>query len=467
MITRSVILLAVLLAVANGMVREAWFETKVDHFNPRNVDTFSMRYYSNDEHSYPKGPIFVIVGSNGPIETRYLSEGLFYDVAYLEGAFLFANEHRYFGHSLPVDDASTNNLDFLTIDQALADLAAFVHHIKHEVVRNPEAKVILMGYGYGGSLATWFHQQFPHLTNGVWVSSGTVEADFDLTGYMESLGETIGEFGGRGCYGTIFSGFRVAQNLIAMDRADVLNEQFNLCEALDTDDVMDSTAFLLGLQRAIEDEMMHLRNTQSTTDMCGIIDNEEDTIENSLLALGNWFAEEHQFETCVDLSFEAFMAPYMDTDFDDSDLQAGHRQRLYLQCTGTGFFATSDSFYQPFGDQIDSDFYVEVCRHAFGDWINEDLIRAQVFRTNVRFGGKQPEIDNAHFTHGDIDPMMVTGIVEDLNEEAEATVIPNTFHAPDLESIDYVYDSPELIAAKEHTRNLIDLWIFEDFDPIV
>lgn len=103
MITRSVLLLAGLLAVANGMVREHWLETLVDHFTPRNRDTFSMRYYSNDEHAYPKGPIFIVVGSNGPIETRYLSEGLFYDVAYLEGAYLFANEHRYFGHSLPVE----------------------------------------------------------------------------------------------------------------------------------------------------------------------------------------------------------------------------------------------------------------------------------------------------------------------------------------------------------------------------
>ncbi|XP_065079527.1 putative serine protease K12H4.7 [Ochlerotatus camptorhynchus] len=466
MITRAVVLLAGLLAVASGMVREAWFETSVDHFNPRNQDKFDMRYYSNDEHAYAKGPIFVIVGSNGPIETRYLSEGLFYDIAYLEGAYIFANEHRYFGHSLPVADATSEKMDFLTVDQALADLAAWIHHLKHDVVGNPDAKVILMGYGYGGSLATWFHQQFPHLTNGVWASSGPMEAEFDLAGYMESLGETIGEFGGRDCYGTIFSGFRVVQNMITLDRTDLLTELFDLCSAVDTDNRLDTTAFLLGLQRDIEDEIMHLRHTQSTTEMCEVIENTDDDIENSLLALSNWFLREHQFEECVDLGFNHFMAPYLETDFDADYLQKGYRQRLYLQCTATGFFATTESFYQPFGDQIDNDFYVEVCRHAFGDWINEEIIRNQVDRTNVRFGGKQPEVVNVHFTHGDIDPMMVTGIVEDLNKEAVATVVPNAFHAPDLESIDYMYDSPELIAAKETTRNLIDSWIFLDFDPI-
>ncbi|KAL1401720.1 hypothetical protein pipiens_006416 [Culex pipiens pipiens] len=444
MISRSsLVLLAGLVALANGMVREGWFETRVDHFSPRNMDTFSMRYYSNDEHAYAKGPIFVIVGSNGPIETRYLREGLFYDTAYLEGAYLFANEHRYFGHSLPVDDASTENLDFLTVDQALADLAAWIHHLRHEVVGNPQAKVILMGWGYGGSLATWFHTQFPHLSDGVWVSSGNNNADLDLPEYMESLGNTIGEFGGRDCYSTIFSSFLVAQNLIELDRSELLTEMFHLCDDLNTDNRWDTTAFLLGLQRDIEDEMMHLRNTMSTTYMCVNIQDPE--IGNSLYSLRNWFAREHQYEQCVNLGFEHYMAPLLETNFDDEDLQAGHRQRLYLQCTALGFFPTTDSIL----------------------WLPyRGIHHLGVFRTNARFGGRQPDIANVHFTHGDIDPMMLTGITSDLNDDAPATVIPNTFFAPDLESIDYENDSPELIEAKERTRTLIDIWIYQGFEPI-
>ncbi|XP_055605653.1 putative serine protease K12H4.7 [Uranotaenia lowii] len=466
MIKQVLVLLVCGLAVANAMVREGWLDVRVDHFTPRNQETFPMRYYANDEHAYARGPIFIIVGSAGPVDVRYLSHGLFYDIAYLEGAYLFANEMRYFGHSLPVEDASTNNLDFLTIDQAMADLVDFVNYVKFDVVRNPQAKVILLGYGIGGVVASHFRQQFPHLSTGAWISSGPVHADFEFNGYMESLGNTIREFGGSECYGTIFSGFGVAQNLITLDRSELLTEMFHLCDTLDVDDRFDAIAFLLGLQQNIEFEMLHRSQTSATTQMCDVI--EDDDFPNSLLALNNWFLAEHEYDTCVDLSFESYMAPLLETDFDHDALQSGLRQRLYLQCTSTGFFPTTDSRYQPFGDQIDSDFYVEVCRRAFGDWIDEDFIREQVDRTNRRFGGNTPITDRVHYTNGDIDPQHVAGILRDLDDDdmAVATLIANAFQAQDLESIDYEYDSPEMIEAKERTRTLIDIWIFEDAAPI-
>ncbi|XP_058824143.1 putative serine protease K12H4.7 [Topomyia yanbarensis] len=462
--SKALFMLAGLIAVASGVVRESWFETRVDHFNPRNRDTYSMRYYANDENAYRYGPIFVIVGTDSAINTRYLSEGLFFDIAYLEGAHMFANEHRYFGRSLPVSDATTENMDFLTIDQTLADLAEWIHYLKMDVVNNPNAKIVLLGYGHGGTLASYFHQKYPHLSNGVWVSSGPVEASLTIPSFMESLGDTIGTHGSRDCYNTIFSGFLVAQNLISLGQSDVLTELFHLCQPLNTDESLEVTAFLLGLQTDIQREILHLSNTASTTTMCEQMQN--DTIDNSLHALNTWFAREHQFEECVNLNFSTYLAPFMETSFDSDELQNGHRQRLYLQCTATGFFPTTESVYQPFGNQIDVNFYVEVCRRVFGDWINVDVIQNQINSTNVRYGGREPRINDAHFTHGSLDPMMAAGILQNVSDSAPATVTPNAFFAPDLESIDETLDSPELLESKKRTRDLIDIWIFKDFDPI-
>ncbi|XP_053690989.1 putative serine protease K12H4.7 [Sabethes cyaneus] len=466
MINWTAILLAVgLVAVASGEVREGRFFTRVDHFSPRNQETYPMRYYANDEHSYRYGPIFVVVGSDAPVDTRYLTQGLFYDLAYQEGAFLFANEHRFFGQSIPVTDASSENMQYLSIDQALADLAAWINYLREVVVDNPRAKIILMGYGHGGALAAYFRQQYPHLCNGAWISSGPVEADLAIPGFMQSLGDTIWSAGSSDCYNTIFSGFLVAQNLITLDRSDELTELFHLCEPLNTDDRWDSTAFLLGLQSDIQYEMLHLRNLSSTSEMCQQIEN--DTITNSLHALNTWFARVHQFEQCVNLNFASYMAPFLETDFNSAVLQDGHRQRLYLQCTATGFFPTTRSFYQPFGNQIDIEFYVEVCRQAFGDWITEDMIQTQITRTNVLYGGKRPKLTNVHYTHGTVDPQMAAGILEDVNNAAPASIVPDHFFAPDLRSIDAELDSPELLAVKERTRALIDIWIFEELEPIV
>ncbi|XP_049286081.1 thymus-specific serine protease-like [Anopheles funestus] len=450
--------------LAHGMLREAWFETRVDHFNSRNQDKFAMRYYINDEHAYARGPIFVVVGAAGPIQTRWITEGLFYDTAYLEGAYLFANELRYFGHSLPVENAETENLDFLNADQALADLAEWITYLRQTYVNNPNAKVILMGTAYGGALATWFRQKYPHLVSGVWVSSGAIEADFAFASYNVALGESIRQYGSDTCYSTIWSGFRVAQNMAHLGLADLLSTEFHLCEPLDTDNELEVRAFLLGLRDDIEFEMLHLRNTNSIREMCEDMDQQRDS---SLNALIDWFAREHQYEQCVHMNFDSYMERYVETDFNTASLQAGHRQRLYLQCTEEGFFpTTSESEDQPFGNMIGPDFFVQVCQRAFGEWLTEDVIFKQLRSTNTRFGGLEPAIERAHFTNGGVDPYRVGSPLEDLNPKTPATLIPHTFVAPDLESIDYEYDSEELIAAKERTRTLIDVWIFEDFEPI-
>uniref|UniRef100_A0A182JHD7 Uncharacterized protein n=1 Tax=Anopheles atroparvus TaxID=41427 RepID=A0A182JHD7_ANOAO len=453
----------VVLGSSQRMVREGWFETRVDHFNPRNQDTFAMRYYANDEFAYGRGPIFIVVGGANSVQTRWITEGLFYDTAYLEGAYLFANELRYFGYSLPVEDASSENMDFLNADQALADLAEWITYLKQNVVRNPSAKVILLGKAYGGALATWFRQKYPHLANGVWISSGAIEADFAFSGYNEALGESIRQYGSDACYSTIWSGFRVAQNMATLGLTELLSTEFHLCEPLDNDNEMDVRAFLLGLRDNIEFEMLHRRNTNAIREMCQELEDERDS---SLHALIDWFAREHQYEQCVDMNFDSYMAKYLETDFNAQALQAGHRQRLYLQCTEEGFFPTTESEEQPFGNLIDRSFFATVCQRAFGEWLTEDVIERQLRSTNTRFGGLNPAIERGHFTNGGVDPYRVGSLLEDLNEKTPATLIPGTFESPDLDSIDYEYDSEELIAAKERTRTLIDFWIFEDFEPI-
>lgn len=42
------------------------------------------------------------------------------------GALLMSLEHRYYGDSQPFADHSTDNLQYLTSEQALADIANFI-----------------------------------------------------------------------------------------------------------------------------------------------------------------------------------------------------------------------------------------------------------------------------------------------------------------------------------------------------
>ena len=53
----------------------------------------------------------------------------------------------------------------------MADLAVFITSLKEDFGR-PNAKIFLWGSGHGGTLAAYARQQYPHLVQGAWASSG-------------------------------------------------------------------------------------------------------------------------------------------------------------------------------------------------------------------------------------------------------------------------------------------------------
>lgn len=44
--------------------------------------------------------------------------------------------------------------------------------------------------------------------------------------------------------------------------------------------------------------------------------------------------------------------------------------------------------------------------------------------TNEKYGGLNPAVTNVYFTHGELDPWKPVGVLNDLAEDAPATVIP-------------------------------------------
>ena len=72
------------------------------------------------------------------------------------------------------------NLDYLNIRQALADIAYIIETVK-EIPSVPEnTKWIVLGGFYGGSLAAWARKKYPHLVDGAVASSPliTIESEY-------------------------------------------------------------------------------------------------------------------------------------------------------------------------------------------------------------------------------------------------------------------------------------------------
>ena len=83
-------------------------ETRLDHFDRENTNTFEQRYFLND--TFWKGnadsPVFLCVGGEGPpLDWKVLVSSVhcndMTELASQVGALMVALEHRYYGFSNP------------------------------------------------------------------------------------------------------------------------------------------------------------------------------------------------------------------------------------------------------------------------------------------------------------------------------------------------------------------------------
>lgn len=179
----------------------------LDHTgDPSKPQHWKQRYYIDD--TFWKGdnfPIFLYVGGEGPIGAP--SKELFmYELAEKHKALVVALEHRYYGVSQPTPDMSVASLRYLTSQQALADLGAFIDYLKGvkpmsgDTRSSPpldlkydakDSKVIVFGGSYPGNLAAWFKLKYPEHAVGSISSSAPVYAENDFQQYAQVVTNSL------------------------------------------------------------------------------------------------------------------------------------------------------------------------------------------------------------------------------------------------------------------------------------
>jgi serine protease 16 len=95
-------------------------------------------------------------------------------------------EHRYYGESQPFNNWKTENLKYLTVNNALADIAYFLTWINEDLIERyggEKRKTIVIGGSYPGALAAWFRYKYPHIADGALASSAVIWADEDMFSY--------------------------------------------------------------------------------------------------------------------------------------------------------------------------------------------------------------------------------------------------------------------------------------------
>lgn len=92
-------------------------------------------------------------------------------------------------------DLSTENLSFLSSEQALADLANFIVSMNEKYNFDMASiKWIAFGGSYPGSLAAWLREKYPHLVHGSVSSSGPLLAKADFREYYEVVTASLASY---------------------------------------------------------------------------------------------------------------------------------------------------------------------------------------------------------------------------------------------------------------------------------
>uniref|UniRef100_A0A8D2IVW7 Lysosomal Pro-X carboxypeptidase n=1 Tax=Varanus komodoensis TaxID=61221 RepID=A0A8D2IVW7_VARKO len=228
--------------------RTCYFDQKIDHFGFSEDRTFKQRYLIADQHwKHDVGSVLFYTGNEGDITWFANNTGLMWNAAEELDAILIFAEHRYYGESLPFGNKSftdAKHLNYLSSEQALADFAVLIQHLKSTIPGTQDTPVIAIGGSYGGMLAAWFRMKYPHIVIGALAASAPIWQFDDLVpcGTFYSIVTQDFKNSGDGCSESIRNSWAAIDRLSSSEQGlRWLSCAFHLCSPLKT--VVDAAIF--------------------------------------------------------------------------------------------------------------------------------------------------------------------------------------------------------------------------------
>lgn len=181
---------------------ERRIQVPVDHFQndtlyePHSNETFALRYWFDAQYYKPGGPVITLQSgeTSGVGRLPFLQKGIVSQLAQATNGVGVILEHRYYGESLPTKSFSTEDLRFLTTEQALADQAYFSQNIVFPGLEDVDltsksAPHIAYGGSYAGAFVAFLRLVYPDVIWGSISSSGVPKAIYDYWEYYAPVAE--------------------------------------------------------------------------------------------------------------------------------------------------------------------------------------------------------------------------------------------------------------------------------------
>nr|XP_022323280.1 lysosomal Pro-X carboxypeptidase-like [Crassostrea virginica] len=442
---------------SNYNYKTEYFTQKVDHFGFVNGDTYQQRYLIADQFwDSNGGPIFFYTGNEGDITLFCNNTGFMWDIAPEFKALLIFAEHRYYGTSIPYGSTAFKDptkMNYLTSEQALADYAVLIRHIKSVIPGTRDSKVIAFGGSYGGMLAAWFRMKYPNVVQGSLAASApiwTFREDAECDAFDRTVTETFRKSSSV-CVDNIKALWRTINTTASQAYGlSKLTEMFHLCRPLKSMDDVDA------LKGWIQSALVYL----------AMVDYPYPS--KFLAPLPAWPVK----ETCRPLS-----TPLSGDDLIRGSVKA---MNVYYNYTGsTPCFDIGDSNVPNLGisgwdyqsctemvapscstgktdmfEKSDWDFsaYTNGCLKNWKVKPNINWIETQYWGKNLSAAS------NIIFSNGLLDPWSSGGVLKSQSDSVVAIVIPNGAHHLDLRGSNKA-DPADVISARNLEKKYIASWI--------
>ncbi|PAV86026.1 hypothetical protein WR25_26512 [Diploscapter pachys] len=420
------------------------FTQKLDHFDPYSTATWNQKYYYNPKFYRGHGIVFLMIGGEGPESKKWTT---LETVQYLQwakeyGAAVFDLEHRFFGDSFPIPNMSTDTLQLLTTEQALADLANFIIAMNQQY-NFPNPRWVTFGGSYPGSLSAWFRAKYPHLTVGAVASSAPINLKLDY-------------------YGRFNLQPKFDKNTTKLDITNFFANLYNVFQGMTqyTYDGRDSLSMNTTTLRV----MCNIMTDSKTTDPAQRVANMF-FYYNNIFPMGN--DPKVMYNNYWDI-MNWFKSGDLKVLGEDGKAMRGW---MWLCCNELGFLQTTDQGRNSFGSTVPLNYFIDMCTDMFGDNINMDYIYTRNIRAQNFYGGSNHYADfnnasNVVLPNGSLDPWHALGTYINVTARNVIPVLINgTAHCSDMYP-SYAGEPSDLTRARAIIKSSVESFITSSFyDP--
>ncbi len=429
-------ILSSLATFSESVAREKRYAQYIDHENSSDDRTFSQRYYLDTRYAKSSdAPVILYICGESTCRASSL-DGAVKERAREWGAVMVALEHRYYGKSQPFTDLSTENLKYLSVKQALADLDRFQKSLTREQGFN--GKWVAVGGSYPGNLAALYRLKYPTNVVGALASSAPVLAKENFEEYDAHVTKVAGPI----CVANMRKAVEMVEAIL-----DSPAELANVKEMFQASDVIDKIDFIYliadiaaaAVQYGYKDYFCNMINVSNPLDGYA-------QFAKKLFRAWGMTALSMTFQSAEDTNPDSYLSGF------------GMRQWLYQSCTEYGYWqnAHHNPAQSSRSSLISLEYHHNACKRLFGMDIPADT---DGYNDEYYWPLFDDSTTNILFTNGSTDPWSMLSVVNNENNPLLTTyVIEGAAHCNDLHGSDSG-DSIYLKKSRSLFKELAESWL--------